>query len=496
MKKHATPIVILLAAAVTLAQSPDWDGRGTGSSIKFPKMERPSSSRSDSRASNDSGTYDTYAVPEPPNPMPGLTNQYRSVRAWFRADVFPDAPAIVEPTNHSELFRALAYLKDFADGRLRTLRNRRSELEDRYRSLLSQISNNTDARNMLQVETNAVEIDLARSQRETREAEEKLAAQNSLLNQLTEVSRQVSESVAATKNEMFATLYDAARQGKLLSPGNYRPLPKPLSPVYGQGSPQTLPTAVTPILAQPLFPAALAPAQALRAVPIIVPLRAEAIRRTPITEAEVQEKLNQINNSLPLINQAAEALNDIHRRVQTIEQSASASETFVQQTRARLESLRSDSSNAASALSATRAKLVDANEAYQRQREKFPVQCLEYAVMKYYDKKVKELVVNNFASVKELLGKGDPYVKDGASLVDTKNLGRFMKVMSHVVELGSDTLKVIDRAPGALADTVEDPAALQAALDEAVERFKLNLFTDLSGLPKPIAKYFQKRMTP
>lgn len=494
MKKHATPIVILLAAAVTLAQTPDWDGRG-GGSIKFPKMERPSS-RNDSRSSNDSGTYDTYAIPEPPNPLPGLTNQYRSVRAWFRADVFPDAPAIVEPTNLSELFRALAYLKDFADGRLRTLRNRRSELEDRYRSLLSQISNNTDAGNALQLETAAVENDLARSQRETREAEEKLAAQSSLLNQLTEVSRQVSESVAATKNEMFANLYDAARQGKLLSPANYRPLPKPLSPVYGQGSPQALPTAVTPMLAQPLFPAALAPAQALRAVPIIVPLRAQAIRGTPVTEGDVQNKLNQINNTLPLINQAADALNDIHGRVKTIEQSANASETFVQQTRARLESLRSESSNAASALSATRAKLVDANEAYQRQREKFPVQCLEYAVIKYYEKKVKELVVNNFANVKELLGKDDPYLKDISSRVDVKNLGRFAKVMSHVVELGSDTLKVIDRAPDALADTVEDPAALQAALDEAVERFKLNLFTDLSGLPKPIAKYFQKRMTP
>jgi hypothetical protein len=250
------------------------------------------------------------------------------------------------------------------------------------------------------------------------------------------------------------------------------------------------------MLAQPLFPAALAPAQALRAVPIIVPLRAEAIRRTPVTETEVQDKLNQINNSLPLINQAADALNDIHRRVKTIEQSANVSETFVQQTRTRLESLRSESSNAASALSATRAKLVDATETYQRQREKFPVQCLEYAVMKYYDKKVKELVVNNFPNVKELLGKDLPDVKDGASLVDTKNLGRFMKVMSHVVELGSDTLKVIDRAPGVLADTVEDPAAFQAALDEAVERFKLNLFIDLSGLPKPIAKYFHKRMTP
>jgi len=65
-----------------------------------------------------------------------------------------------------------------------------------------------------------------------------------------------------------------------------------------------------------------------------------------------------------------------------------------------------------------------------------------------------------------------------------------------VVELGSDTLKVIDRAPDALADNLEDPAALQAALDEAVDRFKLNLFTDLSGVPKPIAKYFQKRAAP
>jgi predicted nucleic acid-binding Zn-ribbon protein len=495
MRTHAAPIVIILAAAVTLAQSPNWDGRRGGGSIEFPRMDRSSTSGNDSRRSNDSDRYDTYAIPEPPNPLPGLTNQYRAVRGWFRADVFPDAPAMVEPTNLSELFRALAYLKDFADGRLRTLRNRRGELEDRYRSLQAQIANNSDAGNTLQLETTAVESDLERSQRETREAEEKLAAQNSLLNQLTEVTKQLSESVAAAKNEMFASLYDATRRG-LLSPANYRPLPKPLPPVYGQSSSQTLPTAIPPMLAQPLFAAGVAPAEALRAVPIFAPLSAQPIRRTPITEAEVQDKLNQINNSLPLINQAADALNDVYRRVKTIEQSASASETFVQQTRARLESLRSESSNAASALSSTRAKLVDATEAYQRQREKFPVQCLEYAVMKYYDKKVKDLVVKYFPNVKELVGKDSPDVKDGASLVDVKNLGRFMKVMSHVVELGSDTLKVIDRAPGALADTVEDPAALQAALDEAVERFKLNLFTDLSGVPKPIAKYFQKRSTP
>jgi hypothetical protein len=84
-----------------------------------------------------------------------------------------------------------------------------------------------------------------------------------------------------------------------------------------------------------------------------------------------------------------------------------------------------------------------------------------------------------------------PNVEDVAAAVDS-NLGVFMKVMSHAVELGSDTLKVIERAPAALADTVEDPVALQAELDEAVSRFKLNLFTDYTGLPKPIVKYFHK----
>jgi predicted nucleic acid-binding Zn-ribbon protein len=486
MKTHLAIIVLGLAAVVTFAQSPNWDGRRGGSNIEFPRHERSSSSGNDSRRSNDSDRYDTYAIPEPPSPLPGLTNQYRSVRGWFRSDVFPDAPSWVEPTNLSELLRALVYLKDFADGKLRNLRSGTSELEDRYRSLQTQIARNGDVGASLQLEAAAIETDLDRSQRETREAEEKLASQNSLLNQLTEITKQISAEVASTKDDMFAALYDAARRGQLLSPGNYRPLPKPLQPIYAQSGAQAQATPITPMLAQPLFPAAPhAAAEAIRAVPIFAPLRAQAIRNSPVNEGEVQEKLNQINSSLPLINQAYEALNQASRRVRGLEQSASVSEVLVQQARERLESLRSQNTSAESALSSVRARLNDAGAAVQRQKEKFPVQCLEYAVVKYYSKKVKEMVVENFPDVETVKG-----------AVDTRNLGVFMKVMSHVVELGADTLKVIERVPGALADNVEDPAELQTALNEAVSRFKLNLFTDMSGLPKPIAKYYQKSFAP
>ncbi|MEO8435853.1 MAG: hypothetical protein ABI596_13215 [Pyrinomonadaceae bacterium] len=483
VKTQLAIIVLLLAPIATLAQ---FDGRRGETPIKFPRHEKSSSSRSESRRSEDSGTYDTYSTPEPPNPLPGLANQYRSVREWFRADVFPDAPALVEPTNLSELLGALVYLKDFADGRLRNLRYRTSALEERYRNLQAQIASNGDIGNSLQLETAAVETDLQRSQRETREAEEQLASQNSFLNQITEITKQISADVAATKDDMFAALFDGARRGLLLSPGNYRPLPKPLSPVYSQSGEPPQAAPVVPTLVQPMFAVAPSTApEAIRAVPIFVPLQAQAIRRTPVSEAEVQEKLNQINSSLPLINQAYGSLNQASRRVKDLEQSASASETFVHQARERLESLRSENVSATSALSSVRGKVNDATAAVQRQREKFPVQCLEYAVVKYYSHKVKDLIGKTFQDVKEV-----------STAVDTRNLGVFMKVMSHVVELGSDTLKVIERAPNALADNVEDPAELQAALDDAVSRFKLNLFTDLSGLPKPIAKYFQKSSPP
>ena len=483
MRTKFALIVMLLAPIASFAQV--WDGRRGETPLKFPRHERSSSSGNESRRPDNSSTNDTYSVPEPPNPLPGLANQYRSVREWFRADVFPDAPALVEPTNLSELLGALVYLKDFADGRLRSLRYRTSALEERYRNLQAQIASNGDIGNSLQLEAAAVETELQRSQRETREAEGKLAAQNSLLSQLNEITKQISAEVTSTKDDMFAALYDASRRG-LLSPGNYRPLPKPMPPVYSQSGAPSQATPISPATVQPLFPAAArAATEAIRAVPIYAPLRAQAIRQTPVSEAEVQQKLNQVNGTLPLINAAYEALNQASRQVKGLELSASASETFVQQARERLESLRSENVSAASALSSVRGKLNDATAAVQRQREKFPVQCLEYAVVKYYSHKVKDFIANNFPDVKEV-----------SRAVDTRNLGAFMKVMSHALELGSDTLKVIERAPGALADNVEDPAELQAALDEAVSRFKLNLFTDLSGLPKPIAKYFQKNYPP
>ena len=482
MRTRLAIIFLLMTPLVTSAQ---FDGRRGEKPIEMPRFERPTSNNDRGRR-DDSSTSDTYAIPEPPNPLPGLANQYRSVREWFRADVFPDAPSMVEPANLSDLLRTLVYLKDFADGKLRNLRYRTSELETRYRNLQAQIARNGDVGATLRLEAAAIETDLERSQRETRETEEKLASQTSLLNRITEISKQMSVEVASAKDDIFANLYDAAIRGRLLSPGNYRPLPKPLTPVYAESGAQDEPTPVSAIAIRPSFPAApYAAAEPVRAVPIFAPLRAQTIRRTPVSEAEVQEKLQQINASLPLISVAYNALNEASRRVNALEQTASASEYLVEQTRARLESLRSQDIDAASAMNSVKARLRDAGDAYQRQREKFPVQCLEYAVVKYYEKKVKDFMVKKFPDVPEVL-----------PAIDARNLSVFTNVMRHVVELGGDTLKVIERAPDALAGNVEDPAELQAALDDAVTRFNVNLFSDLSGLPPPIAKFFHKRLMP
>lgn len=480
--------VLILTTTTAFAQDPNWDGRRGGGSIRFPRHERSSSSDNETRRTRDAEVYDTYAVPEPPNPLPNLANQYRSLRGWFRSDVFPDAPSPVEPTNISELFRALVYLKDFSDSKLRSLRYRRSELDERHRILQSQITSNNDVGATLQREASSIEGELQDSYRQTREAEERLASQNSLLNQLAAITKQLSDEMATAKDDMFAALYDAAGRGKLLSPSNYRPLPKPLSPVYTEDGLLLQPSAVNPINVTAVYPtASMVPAQAVRPMPLIAPLRAQPIRLAPVSEAAVQQKLNEINNSLPLINQAFQDVNDSFRRVNQLEQSASASEHSVRQFRERLESLRSENGNAAAALSSVRAKVADANAAYQSQREKFPVQCLEYAVVQYYSKQVRDFVTTNFPDIKEV---------HDAKAVNTKMLGRFAKVMSHVVELGADTLEVIERVPGALAEGVEDPAALQTALDDVVNRFNVNLFSDMTGVPKPLVKYFQKRKIP
>ncbi|MBC8029772.1 MAG: hypothetical protein H7Z16_06645 [Pyrinomonadaceae bacterium] len=487
MKRQLTIVVLALAATVTLAQDPNFDGRRGGGSVQFPRHE-PSSSGRDSQRTNNSERYDTYAIAEPANPLPGLANQYRSLRGWFRSDVFPDAPSVVEPTNISELFRALVYLKDFADGRLRNLRSRKNELDERHRNLQAQIANNSDVGASLYREASLIEGEVQGLYRQTRETEERLASQNSLLNQLTAITKQLSDEVVSAKDDMFAVLFDAARRGKLLSPSNYRALPKPLSPVYSQNGMQSQATAINPITVTPIYPtASLVAAQAVRAMPVIVPLRAQPIRVTPVSEGEVQQKLNEINNSLPLINQAYQDVNEAFRRVNQLEQSASASEYSVRQSRERLESLRSQNSNAASALSSARAKLADATAAYQSQRENLPVQLFEHAVVEYYSDKVKKFITTNFPDVQ---------VVEEAKTVNTEMLGRFAKVMSNVVELGADTLKVIERVPGALADSVEDPAALQTALDDVVDRFNVNLFSDMTGVPKPLVKYFQKRKIP
>ncbi len=485
MKKQLSCIVLALTAVVSFAQEPNWDGRRGGGSVRFPQHQRSPSSDNQARRTRDAEVYDTYAVPEPPNPLPNLANQYRSLRGWFSAEVFPDAPSPVEPSNLSELFRALVYLKDFSDSKLRSLRYRKSELDERHRNLQSQIANNNDVGVILQREASTIEAQMHHTEADTRETEAKLASQDSLLKQLTGIANQLSEEVATAKNDIFATLYDASRRGKLLSPSNYRELPKPLMPVYHQNGQQSQLTAISPFTVTPIQPASLVPAQAVRAMPVIAPLRAQAIRTTPVTEGEVQQKLKEINNSLPLINRAYEEIREVFNRVNSLEQSASASEYSVRQSRERVESLRTENSNAASALSAARTKLADATAACQSQREKLPVQLFEHAVVKYYRKQVKELITGP---------------RDAAAVsstgVDTKMMGRFLRVMKHVVELGEDTLKVIDRVPDALAGNIEDPAALQAELDEVVNRFRVNVYSDITGVPKPLARFFQKRLDP
>ena len=488
MKKQVASIMLALTATVSLAQEPNWDGRRGGGSIQFPRHERSSSSGRETRSTRDAEVYETYAAPEPPNPLPHLTNQYRSLRGWFRADVFPDAPSIVEPTNLSELFRALAYLKDFSDSKLRSLRYRKSDLEERHRNLQSQIASNNDVGAALQREAFSVDTELQQTNSKTRETEAQLASQESLLKQLQAITQKLREEVVSAKSDMFAALYDAARRGKLLPPSNYRALPKPLSPVYSQLGEQSQPRALEPFTVTPIQPASLVPAQAVRAMPVIAPMRAQPIRVNPVSEGEVQQKLREINSALPLINQAYQEVNEAFRRVNQLEQSASASEYSVRLSRERLESLRSLNSTAASELSTARAKLSDVVAAYQTQREKLPVQLFEHALIKYYKNRVQKFIGTNFPDVNE--------VSEVGKTVNTTMLGRFAKVMSHVVELGTDTLKVIERVPGALADSVEDPAALQTALDNVVDRFNVNLVSDMTGVPKPLVKYFQRRKIP
>ncbi len=477
-------LLILVAPADILAQTVDWN---KGGSVGGPRFERGSSSgnsnNGSSRSSRETDTYNTYTPP--PNPLPGLVNQYRNVRGWFTPEVFPNAPATIDPSNLPELYRALVTLKDFAEERLSSLRYRKAELERRYRDLKEQIRNNNDLSSTLQGEVSSLEIDIERSNREIREVGEKLAAQNSLIDQVAGITKQVKDEAATTKDSLFKSLDDATRRGLVLSPSNYRTPPEPLEPVYQSGSTIALPpNSAATVTVQRAMAISAPIAVAARPMAVAVPM-ARAQLRSEVSEQQVQEMLSRISGSMPLINQATEELTEVYHRARDLERSVSVSEATVHQLRERIESLRSVGDTAANALNSAKTKLKDAADAYQRAREKLPVQCLEYAVLKYYKDTVRDFIKKNV-----------PDVEDISSAVDLDVLGRFAKVMSHVVDLGADTLKIIERVPAAVANNVEDPAALQAELDEVVTRFKINLFSDMTGVPKPFVKYFQNRVVP
>lgn len=483
MKRAVTILVLLsLSPAVGLSQDIDFDGRHGGTKIEFPRYERPSSSASENRRRADTETYD-LTVPAPPNPLPGFVNDYQALRNWFTPNFFPDAPALVAPTNLSELYRALNYLKDYADNRLRGLRERKAVLQSRVQGLEGDIRWNNDVSSSLSLEVSSIESDLQRTSLETRTNEEKLAQQTTLLDQLQTLSKRLADDVVATKNDLFKELYDAANAGRLLPPSNYRSAPKPLNPVYGPPSAQAEMTPVYPTF--PMLAPAPAAAEALRPMANLAALSAQPIRRTPVSEAEIQEKMNGVRQSLPLLNQSINDVIQLNSRISSLEQSANSSGDSVRQLKSRVESLRLDNATAAAALNSVKSKLADASEAYQRQREKLPVQCLEYAITKYYSKRVKEFVEQSFPDVKEV-----------APAVNREALGSFVKVMSHVVELGSDTLKIIDRVPGALVYDVEDPSALQTELDAVVEKFKVNFIADMTGWPKFVIKNSVSRKAP
>jgi predicted nucleic acid-binding Zn-ribbon protein len=481
-RRVAITLLILAASGLTFAQSVDWD-RGSGSA-GGPRFERGSSSGGGGRRSNDT---DTYNYTPPPDPLPGLAAQYHSVRGWFRADVFPDAPAVTEPSDLPELYRALVTLDNFANDKLTSLRDRKGELDRRYRELQEQIRDNNDLSDSLRGEASTLESHIERYGRETQDADDKLKEQNSLIEQVEGVTKRLKDEAAATKDEMFRTLADALSRGRVLPPSNYRRLPEPPEPVY-RGSSATAAATAPPLAALPPPMAALPAPMAALAPPVAAAVpaaTAQPLRRTQVSEQQVRAEIDRILGTMPSINEATNEVMVAARRVRSLEQTASASEDDMRQLRERVESLNSASEEAASALSSAKAKLSDAIDTLQSAREKLPAQCFETAVMKYYSRQVKDFIKGNV-----------PEVEDVSPAVNTDVLGRFAKVMSHVVELGTDTLKVIERAPDAIAGNIEDPAKLQSELDDVVNRFNVNIFSDMTRVPKPLVKYFQKRKIP
>ena len=482
-------LLLALLPALTwpaFAQIPDYDGRGGGSSVRFPRMERGASSDRSSDRRDQSG--DVVSVPyTPPDPLPGLVGDYRNLRGWFSgSNVFTDAPAFVEPANQTELYWALSALRDYADGKLRSLRSKRATLEARRRELQEQLRLDSDFSAELRREIATVEGDIARYDRETRGIEDQLSSQTLLLDQITDASKQVEAETKATRDGLFVRLREAEDSGVVLPPSSYRTLPSPPQPLYRRDNAAIAAQAARPALIVPtpwpISPAAPNAVTPFRAVAVAPLAAARAARRVTVDEQQVRGKMTEISELMPLLNAAIPALDAAYRSVYEQERLAAASSQAVEALRGQLGDLRSASDLRAGVLNETKAKLADADAAVQRLRERFPVQCLEWAVWEYYDEKVSEFIETKAA----------PQIADVLPAVNTDGLGKLTDVMSHVLELEQDTFKVIER----VVSGVERPEDLLAELDEVVNRFNVNFFSDLTGVPEPLVKFFQKRKIP
>jgi septal ring factor EnvC (AmiA/AmiB activator) len=403
--------------------------------------------------------------PATPDPLPALVTEYQSLRGWFNSPIFSDAPAVVSPSNLSDVHRAATSLEGYARSKLYEFRERNSALEKRERQLLESIRQQQDFSNTVRTEIANYESAVASSNSALAETQHQLNNQNGLNDQISSLMKQMEDEARAAKARLFNALYDAAQRGLIKPPSAYNAAPKPVDPIYGRPGNQAT-------LGQPLQPASLAAARASSIQPatLVAPSAAGPWASSPATEENVRQKLTEIRGLIQPIREADSNLRSTTDRFTRAEQGVSSASSLVASLHQTLEARRTAAALASNSLSAARAKLNDAVASYTRQREKFPFQALELGFLKYYEKQVRDLI-------KQLPGMGEVL-----PAVNTKGLTSLAKVAQHSVQMNNESLKVIERVPAAMIEDAEDPTALIKELEDIVNRFKANLFNDLTGI--------------
>lgn len=487
-------LVLIPAPRVCAQYVPDVHG------VCVANCGEPSSPHPSSR---DDGR-DVY-VP-PPNPLPALASDYRNLRGWFRNDIFPDAPALIDPANVWELDWALSNLRNYTEEKLRRLRSERAALEARYNDLLEEVRRNGDASGQLREEIASLTTDIALYGVEERTVQSKLDSEKARVEQVTGVLKQLEDGAQAKKSALFARLDEAERKGVVLPPSSYRALPEAPKPTYSNGlAPPS--TAATPFAIRAAMPALPAPMPALAAPvaarpAIIVP--APSARRDPPTEAQLRAKMSDLSGTMQLLGPAAAALDAASRQVFEQQRLAAASSSLAQSLTEEAEALRTDKEHRAAAINRAKTELDDAVATYQRLRERLPLHCLEQAFWNHsYNETITVLEAKEMVLKSKDLIKGDatdryvnldvPESLEGRLPgVDVGALKRLKSVMNHVLEMQKDTLGIIERVPASLVRDEESPAQLQSELNDVVRRFQLNLADDLGALPQPLRRFFEK----